>query len=872
LEIPPGQEVAVFFGRGVPFVGRRGDVDALYQHVRGALQGHQLHLAWLTGTAGSGKTRLLQELQRVVAPEQRGIGWWWLDADPTRPGLPTLAARLALEVLGGSALLAAPQPQQAVVEALSTLWRQQPGTPTQLPVPFANDVLALVGQQPLQPGASAPDLHGGAAVAARLLSIRLQKVTGVLVLDAVPDAVDAVGRLLDAVMAQCSQQALAVVVACPTEPPAALSHLATVRPLFPLDPTATQALAKHLLAKVQQLPQALAEELAQSSAGNPQRLLDSVSGLITGGQIVYRNGQWLWSTQTARGPAVQFAAQTAPQMRRLAQLPEHLRPLSPDLLDVLDAAAFFGTSAPMGGVLSVIRGGRADPRDSVQDADRTALMGRLQRLGQADVLHVTGDAHFAREALWRFVHPSDPAALLAAMEDEKRRLYGRLCGQWLANRPKRDPIADHGRIAELFEQGGRFRQAASHYLEAGHAARNVGEWQRSLALYAAGSRLARADDADLASDLAVAHGGALLRLSRFAEAEQVLRVGLHMALCLDDDARAGTAQLRLGQVARQSGRYQAAGQHLHESMSLLKASGAHKLVADVSDELGLLEMTVGGPDAYQLAMGHFLKALALRRRAEDRRVVARSLTNLARVHIGRGHYKEAQDALAEAQTTYLTIGDQWGAAEAKMVQGEAQSAAGRFKHALASWDEAFALAREVGDKRRQLEIVLLQADTRIVLGEWQVAAGLLVEVADLVRDITDPELLSALYRVQAAISLERSALETAELDSDRAVEVALTSGAKVSVAKALLVRACVLGTKALGEQGGRTSLADRKATEAFEESLNVLREVGDVTRQLAGLRSYAAYLQQRGAGTKLQLANSRIRELERELAVIAGNA
>lgn len=102
-----------------------------------------------------------------------------------------------------------------------------------------------------------------------------------------------------------------------------------------------------------------------------------------------------------------------------------------------------------------------------------------------------------------------------------------------------------------------------------------------------------------------------------------------------------------------------------------------------------------------------------------------------------------------------------------MVQGEAQSAAGRFKHALTSWRKVFALAREVGDKRRQLEIVLLQADTRIVLGEWQMAAGLLVEVADLVRDITDPELLSALYRVQAAISLERSALETAELDSDR---------------------------------------------------------------------------------------------------------
>lgn len=872
LDVQPGQELTAFFGRGVPFVGRKPDIDALYQHTREALQRRAMRVQWIWGSQGLGKTRLLQELHRAVAPDQRGIGWWWIDADPAAEGMATLAGRLLLEVLGGSRLLQAADPQQAALVALQNVWQNQRVTPTALPVPLANDALSLLGLPPVQAGASAPDLRSGAALASRMLAWRLARGTGVLVLDTAPDAHDAVARLLSAIHEECSGLPLAVVVASSESPPAQLADWVEDRPLFPLDPSAMQALAKHLLGKVQQLPDALAEELAQGASGNPQRLIDAISQLIVGGQIVWRSGQWLWSTQTSRGPAVVLTAQPAAIPKRAASLPSHLGSLSAELLDVLDAAAHFGTSMPMGGILSVLRGGRADPRDSLHDADRHALQSRLQRLEQADVFVQASHALSPRDTIWRFVHPTDPAALVLSMEDEKRKLYARLCGQWLSNRPKRDPIADHGRIAELFEQGGRGRQAAQHYLEAGHAARAVGEWQRSLALYAAGSRLARADDADLAADLAIAQGGALLRLNRFVEAEQTLRTGLHMALCLDDDARAGTVHLRLGQVFRQSGKYAPAEQHLNESMALLKLAGANKLVADVSDELGLLTMTLGGADAYKIALAHFLKSLALRRRAEDRRVVARSLTNLARVHTGRGHFAEANEAVAEAQSIYTAIGDKWGTAEAKLVQGEVQVAAGRFKQALASWDEAFAMAREVGDKRRQLEVVLAQADTRIVLGEWQVAAGLLVETADLIRDVTDPELLSALYRVQAAISLERSALETAELDSDRAVEVAVGSGARLSVARALLVRACVLGTKALAEQGARTTFADRKATEAFEESLGMLRDSGDLTRLLAGMRSYAAYLQQRGSGGKLQQAQARIREIEHELATIAGNA
>lgn len=207
-------------------------------------------------------------------------------------------------------------------------------------------------------------------------------------------------------------------------------------------------------------------------------------------------------------------------------------------------------------------------------------------------------------------------------------------------------------------------------MEGGNAARAVGQTERAVALFAAGARNSFADDADLACDLRTAHGGSLLRLSQHQQAEAVLLEALHMARCLDDDLRCGIVQLRIGQVARVSGRYDMALQFLEGALKHLRVIGAHRWIADVSDELGLLCLVQGEQDAYKNALQHFLKALALRRRSEDRRVVARSLCHIARVHMGRGHFADAMEAVGEAVQVCDQIQEKWGAAEARCVQGE----------------------------------------------------------------------------------------------------------------------------------------------------------------------------------------------------------
>jgi len=862
--VPPVSEITSIFGAQVPFVGRRSDLEKSYNGIREALNRKALGLVWVSGAAGMGKTRLLFELHRAVAPASRNLLW-------VRPhgvqagGPPTLCGQVLLEVLGGPGLL-----RQS--DAWSQVHRRMQGW---LGAGRAADALLLVAPLLGLRGAVVGEDYGAVEppldVASQLVGAILRhcaRQTPLIIQLEADGSSDEMSAWVAGLRESAVQSPVAVLVESRAPPADDLGAL-SVR-LEPIDDASLAALARRLLKKVHGAPQNLPEQLAQGAAGSPERLLDALRGMLAGQDIVFRDGGWRWQHKTERGVSASWHNTLAATGQGSGSLPDRIARLPQDLRVVVDAAAVFGATCWFGGVLSVLRGGRNDGADSLTERDRNALKGAMLQLQAVDVVVFVEESRLGREIEFSFVHPTDPAAVVAAMDDEKRQLFSRLAAQWFASRPRQDPIGDNARIAELFEQGGRGRQAAQHYFESGNAARTVGQLQRAIALYAAGSRNAGADDADIACDLRTAHGGGLLRLSRIVEAEKVLLDAMHMARCLDDDQRCGIVQLRIAQVARVSGRYEAAFANLEAATRHLKVVGAHRWIADVSDEMGLIHLIRGEQNAYKNALQLFLKALALRRRAQERRVVARSLCNIARVHLGRGHFHDAQDAVAEANQICDQIQERWGAAEARMVLGEVHAAQGKYKQAFAAWDQAYLLAGEVGDRHRRLEVALTRAETAITVGEWQEAAAMMADVTDLAREVDDPELNSGLFRVQASISLERNALETADLDSERAVDVARSSGARLAVARALVVRACVLGTRALSEGGARATAIDRKATESFEEGLEMLRDMGDLVRLGAGLRSFVAYLGQRGGGPRLAAVQARLAEVESEMAAVAG--
>ncbi len=859
-----GSGKTTLLGKRVPFLGRRTQLEGVYDAVRDALNRREVQVAWIYGPAGVGKSRLLMELERAVAPERRGVGW--MKISTAREGPPTLVGKVLLELLGGEAVMNDATPWRRALLRLEELVGEKHATECM------NIVSPLVGlRHPDEDEAAgfrtreAPE-DVAIQFAGSLLRSRGRVGPFVIHLDATRGGIDEVAHFASGMSDALAGIAAAVLVEARIPPPRGLRGLEMA--LEPIDSTAAVRLVAHLLSDLDGAPAGLAEEIVNRGMGNPERLLDLVRGMVAARDIEVQEGQWRWRGHTEPGvttylPVVDMEAEERGLPARLARLPDELR-------SVLEAAAAFGQTFWFGGLLSVRRGTTDDAAETMSDRDRARLKQTLMHMQGMELITFVEHSKMSRELQFRFEHPGDAARLTSALAVDRRRRIARLAAQWLNARPRQDPVADAASIAELYQQGGRLRLAAERYLEAGSAARGVGQAQRAVTLFASGARLTDTDDADLGADLRIAHGGALLRLSRHAEAEPVLLEALRLARCLDDDERCGVAQLRVAQVARVSGRYAVALRFLEGALKHLRVAGAHRWIADVMDEIGLVHLVRGEKEAYRQALAHFLKALALRRRATDRRVVARSLCHIAQVQLARGHFDDAMDTAKEAVQIGEQIQDRWGTAKALMVLGQVHGAAGKHRAALAVWQQAVELAHEVGDPSRRIQGVILQAETLIAIGRWEEAAAVMLDSLDVAREINDPELLSGIYRVQSSISLEREALETADLDSQQAVEVARESGAQVQVALALLVRGCVLGTRALTEVDGNSTAVDHQATEAFEEALATLRDMGDLVHRLTGLRSYVNYLTQRGGGPRLADVERRMVEVESELSAVSG--
>lgn len=855
-------------GRVVPFVGRRAELERLYDNLRDALNKRDVRVAWVHGPSGIGKTRLVRELERAVAPQRRGVLWLSVADAPDIPGPPTLVGRVLKALLGGDDATAV-DPWRALAVRVGELVGER----------NAGECMAVVGPlvgvaHPEATGREAPrTLDPQPEIAIQFLGslLRSRGRTGPLVLhlDASRGSIEATTALCRGLLDALGGISAAIIVESRRTPPRTLNVTAVA--LGPLPDGDALGLARFVLSGVQDAPAGLDREVASRAAGSPERALDMIRGMVAASDLIDAAGQWRWRGETEPGvspllPLVEDAA------RSQTAMPDRLSRLPPDLRELAESAAIFGTTFWFGGVLSVLRGARRDATEAMSDRDRSRLKAALMQLQAVELVTFVDEGKKSADVAFAFEIPGDAALLVAAMTPDRRRLAARLAAQWLNIRPEHDPIADPTHIAELYLAGGRLRQAAEHYGRAGRAARDVGQAHRAVDLFAAGAALVDSDDADLAADLRIAHGGGLLRLSRVADAEPVLLEALRMARTLEDDRRCGEAQLRIAQVARVSGRYDMSLGFLEGALKHFRVAGEHRWIADVMDELGLCHLARGEQDALREALAHFLKALALRRRSEDRRVLARSLGHIARIHVARGHFDDALDAIEEAVQICDQIVDRWGLAQARIVLGEVHAAAGRNRSAITAWTQAAEIADELGDPARKLEIEIDWAEALIASGQWHDAAALITDGAQIARRIDDPELLSGVHRVQASISLEREALETADLDSQKAVEVARESGARGSVARALLVRGCVLGTRALSGSGASSTLLDREATDAFDEALETFAKMGDLVRQLSGLRSYVHYLTQRGGGPRLAAIEARLRTVESELLRVSGRS
>ncbi|MBM4345651.1 MAG: ATP-binding protein [Deltaproteobacteria bacterium] len=854
-----GRDPTLIFALDPPFCGRRDAVTEMYATMQAALNEGGFRAVWLHGDQGTGKTRLAHHVRELLRGASGSFRWVEVPLDDgTAP--PTLAGRMLLRVLGrGERRL--PEAYAAIVRRVAT-W----GGP-EVALALAPQVAGLLAlRQPGDPKrmlADEPRENQGADMVVALLARLARDEPLVVHVWVDPPQFREVVHLLGGMHKIAAAESLVVVVESRAAPsnagPAACIGLGR-HAQADLDREATA-----WLHRARGVPAVVRDALVATALGSPAALRDALADRIAAGELVCTQGAWRWLREGDVSISASLGSAQALAGRGDATVSAAVAALPADLRAILAAAAVFGEVAWLGGVLAVLRGLRTDPTDSGPAADRSRLKGQLLQLMAIDLVAFSDHCRIDGDYEFRLAAAAEGPALLAALPDDRRRAMARFAAQWLGARLPADDIALAVRHGELCAAGGDGPGAVAAWLRAGTLARAAGHLHRALALFARGRGASGTDAAAVACDVRVALGGGLLRLSRHADAQAVLLEALHLGRCADDDERCGIVRLRLSQVARLLGDYEAALDNLDAAHEHFGALGVHRWIADVSEEVGRVHIARGATDGCKTALQQFLKALVLRRRGKDKNAVARAQCQIARVHLCRGHLPDATDAVREAQDIADQAPDRWIKAEVGLAAADLALAAGDFALACALWDKAARLAQEVGDHRRQLEVALAKVEACALHGEGVLARSAMGGTLDLAREVADPEMWSAWYRVQASLALDDGDLDRAARDADRAVQVVQDSGAGYAAARARLIRGCVLGSRVLTEGGAGAVALDHACTADFDAGLQTLRVMGDLVHCVQGLRSYAGYLAKRGGGPRLAAVQRQLKDQEREL-------
>jgi tetratricopeptide (TPR) repeat protein len=392
-------------------------------------------------------------------------------------------------------------------------------------------------------------------------------------------------------------------------------------------------------------------------------------------------------------------------------------------------------------------------------------------------------------------------------------------------------------LARHREKAGAKAQAAAAFLQAADVARAQYSNVKAAELYGKGlSMLKDGAEADEEQRLRALHhyGDVLQALGRTDEALASFREMLTRAFRLDLRAKGGAAHSRVGRLFRETGRLDAASQHLEAALALFDEAGDERGIASTLDDIGKLYWLRGD---YQRALEFTQRALGMRKKIGDRRSIALSLNNLGLVYQDSGQFKQALDAFEQALGIRRDIGDLVGVSITLNNLGTVAQDQRDDQRALALFTEAHEVAKETGDRNRIALVLTNLGETYNRLGDAKEAIRYLKQAEDLADELGDKLGLAEAVRGLGKAYLSQREFIKARECTARAVSLFSEIQSKVQVGVAL--RSLGEVTAAATAGGGPEQ---RQAADALKQSIAIFEEIGNEVELARSCRSYAALL------------------------------
>jgi len=493
-----------------PLVGRERELAMLEQAVSGAIAGSAVHMISIIAPAGTGKSRLTQELVRIIGDRAEIVVGHCL---PYGDGITFWPMREILHSLSGIGL------DEPATEALRKLELLVPESDE---APMIRERLAGI----LNLADPSPHPEETFWALRRLFETLARDRPLAIIVDDIHWAESTLLDLIEYLVGWT--RGVPLIIVCPSRPDllelrptwTAARPEATSVILPPLAEEQTRALLANLLGGA--IPQLLADRVVDATEGNPLFVEEMVRILIDDGHLVQTDGVWQ-ATETAGEVTIppSIEALLAARLDRLS-LPERA---------VLERASIIGREFWWGAVSAM------SPVE-----DRPGVSGMLHSLARREFIRPTISAFMGEDA-FRFGHILMRDATYRAMGKQARATLHESFTDWLL-RKVGDRSSEYEeilgfhleaaylllkRLAPLDEQGRDLgRRAAAYLSSAGRRAFASGDMSAAAALLRRASELLPKHELGrlrLLPDL----GEALLELGRFPDALEILGEAVALA-------------------------------------------------------------------------------------------------------------------------------------------------------------------------------------------------------------------------------------------------------------------------------------------------------------------------------------------------------
>ena len=587
-----------------------------------------------------------------------------------------------------------------------------------------------------------------------------------------------------------------------------------------------------------EIPAELIESACEIAGGNPALLERTVrilhdSGVLSVEEIptddpFISEERWHVNLERLGSVRLPLTVQDAVAARLAA--------LSPNERDLLERAAATGSVFWLGALVALGRLDGDPPElwaaDGASDSEVAAEM--LEDLVARDYLLPMPDSTFPGEQEYVFKHNLERESLEKMIPASSARRYHQAIADWLEFRTGVRSHEEHvASLALHRERAGALSRAALTWIEAGDVARSRYANTKAAECYARGLELLGEDDARSRLGALHHYGDVLCMLAKYDEALAQFKAMQVLAYKLDLKAKGGAAHNRIGRLYRDSGRLDEASRHLSTALALFATDGDERGVASSLDDIGKLNWMRGD---YASALDDMRQALATRKRLGDRRSIALSLNNLGLVLQDSGHFKEALEAFEQALRIRREIGDLLGVVTTLNNLGSIAQDQRDDVRAMALFQDALQVAREVGDRHKIVLVLTNVGETQYRLGDALRAVDTLKESEQLAEEIGDVMLLAEALRGLGKAYLLRGDMMKARDYTTRALELFEEVRSKVQIGVAL---------RTLGEvtaAGGWGQDHVGKAKEYFVRSIALFDEVGNEVELARTYRVYAEFL------------------------------